>query len=309
MINKKGIALETAVALIIGIVFLVVVIFILLQTGLLSSFQTQIYGLTCTASAYGRSVLIGMIMQVWGPLSTVIEIIAVISGGLSGGTYALAKIGKTSLDLVRRLIKQAAIAGGGTALFALIGFLSISSILTYTALLPLVQSIPLFCPSVTIDVGTENQKASEPKFLGEIAAATTDCWNMYGSGALDPLFGVDPPNPRECRILETYVKNDTPMNVSRIYDYILVEYGKNWSLGEGKLFVYCNINNSFQKLGNNPTDWIGNCSFDQARIYVMYRDKHDYDLLSYGTAVCNGKIDTGDFDNVNDVIVWCIESI
>ena len=42
--NKKGIALKTAMTLIMGVVFLVVILYILIQTGLLTSFVERING-------------------------------------------------------------------------------------------------------------------------------------------------------------------------------------------------------------------------------------------------------------------------
>lgn len=308
MLNKKGIALETAVALIIGIVFLVVVLYILLKTGILSTFQSNLYGFMCTASSYGRGILIGLILMVWGILSIVIEVVMIISGG-PAAVAGLVSLPGSTLELVKNVLRQTPPGGLTGAVFMLITFLSFSTLVTYLAVIPMVSNIPLLCPSTTIDVGTQDQKISEFKFLGEISASTVDCWNMYGGGSLDPLIGLDPPNPRECRILETYISNTTPMNVSRIYNYMRTAYGNNWLLGEDKLFVYCYLGNTVEKLGNKASDWVNKCSFDKARIYIMFRDKHDYDLIAYGTSVCNRKIFESDFDGVKDAMVWCIEKI
>jgi hypothetical protein len=306
LLNKKGIALETAVALIIGVVFLVVILYIILRTGLLGAFQTQVYGLMCTASSYARGILVGLIMTMWGAMSIALSVVIGIS---SGGSFGVGTLTQTSTKLAKRLLQQTAAGGMGVAVFALISFLSLSTIMTYLAILPLISGIPLFCPAVTIDIGTQSQEASEIKFLGELSAATVDCWNMYGSGSLDPLIAIDPPNPRTCRIIEAYINNQTPINVTMIYDYTITSYGEKWPLGSDRLFIYCNRGGTFQDLGNDPNDWANKCSFDKARIYVMFRDSHDYDLVSFGTGICQGQIPEDDFSDVKDAMVWCIEDI
>jgi hypothetical protein len=123
------------------------------------------------------------------------------------------------------------------------------------------------------------------------------------------LIGLDPPNPRECRILEVVVANTTPISVSSIYKYMHDSYNKSWPLGDKKLFVYCAVGNGVQELGNNASTWNNKCYFNQSRIFIMFRDKHDYDIVSYGTAVCGGKITSDDFGDVKDAMVWCIEKL
>jgi len=290
----------------------VVVLYIILRTGLLGAFQAQLYGLMCTASSYARGIIVGMILWVWGILSIVIEVIVIISGGITGitkwtGTGSGAKI---FLQTFKEFYKEALKGGLQTAAgYGLIGLVSLTLAMSYVIILPLISGIPIFCPVVTLDIGTQDQKASEAKFLGEISAATVDCWNMFGGGAMDPLIGIDPPNPKECRILETYINNQTPINVSMIYNYTITSYNNSWPLGSDKLFVYCTIGGTFQELGNKPSDWTNKCSFNSARIYIMFRDAHDYDLVSYGTGVCQGKIPESAFSDVKDAMVWCIEDI
>jgi hypothetical protein len=235
---------------------------------------------------------------IWSIMSIIIEVMMVISGGIKG--VSVLKEGATSA--IKYTLKQVISAGlGGAGLFALIGLISVSVILTYMTILPLLSNIPLFCPSVTIDVGTPQQNASTDKITQEIASSTMDCWNMYGAGALDPLTGIDPPNPRECRILETFLIGK--VNMTGVYNYMRNTYSKNWPFGNDRIFLYC-IGN----LGNDPTKW-DSCNFYKARVYVMFRDKHQYDLLSYGSAVCGGNIHEEDFGDVGDAMVWCVEGI
>jgi hypothetical protein len=301
MLNRRGIALETAVALIMGIVFLVVVLFIVLGTGLLSAFQNQFYGLICTSSSYARGILVGLIMAVWSIVSLAIEIVVFLSGNVKSGLVALTK------SAIKKLLREQVGAGLGAGVFALIALLSVSLILTYLAVLPLISNIPLFCPSVTIDVGVPGNEVTLDKFHNEFSSATSDCWNMYGAGALDPLIGVDPPNPRLCRVLEAYIKS--PTNPKTVHDYMLGIYQKNWPFGSDRIFAYCYLGGNLNKLSNDVSTWGNQCQFDKARIYVMFRDKHEYDLLSYGTSVCGGQISEDDFGDVGDSMVWCIERI
>lgn len=305
ILDKKGIALETSVALIIGIVFLIVIIYILLQTGMLSTFQMQFYGLMCTASSYSRGIFIGIILWIWTIASIAITVVLAISGA-SKGAYMLKQ---TSTKLLSRILKQAAAMGAVAGVISIVSFLSLTVALVYVAIIPLTSGIPLICPAVTIDLGSQSNPATSEKFLSEVSASTIDCWNMYGAGSMDPLFAIDPPNPRECRTIESYIVSTTPSSPKQMYDYLYAAYNQSWPLGNSKLFAYCVIPGSIQNLGNNPADWAGECSFDKARIYIMFRDKHDYDLVAYGTAVCNGIIDAGDFGDIADAMVWCIEPI
>lgn len=308
--NKKGIALETAVALIIGIVFLIVVIYMLLKTGLLSTFQVQFYGLVCTASTYGRGILVGMIMTVWTYLSIAITILIAISGGMKGVNL----LKSTSVVKLTRLIEQAKAFGVAAGVFGLIGFLSLTMILTYIAIIPLISNIPLFCPAVTISVGTQSQPASAEKLLGELSSSTVDCWNMYGAGTLDPLIGIDPPNPRECRIIQARLS--TPVTAKDYFDYMLKEYSRNWPFGSknDKISFYCDTYD-YSPGKSVPISDLHKCQFVNANIFIMYFDKHNYDLVSYGTGVCNGEPTLGEgLDallgiDAKDKIVICIEDV
>ena len=154
----------------------------------------------------------------------------------------------------------------------------------------------------------------------EIASQTLECYHQFGGGDFDPLWGVDPPNPRVCSIVKAGVEAPHTINLKDTVILGSAAYSKSWDLGEQKpnIFLFCRDvstpdikRQSLERYGNDITTW-GDCKFKKATIFVMYLDKHPYDWFSYGTSICRDplgdKMTYGDFKDIDgDAIVWCVE--
>ncbi len=298
---KKGVALETAVKFIVGIVFLVLIIFVLMQTGLLAAFKEQTAVMFCTFSAYTRDYFI---KTIWSLLSIALTMITIFTV-LIGGAGALFQTGIRGITKVPKIILKDVAKGTLTRAFS---YLGIGSTIMLFVILTMFPKIPLMCPSLTIDVGFRSKPVDSDKFIETIASRTIDCYNMLGAGELNPLFGIDPPNPRICFTLETYIKTED--NMKHVFDETYRLFNASWPLGKEpdlKLYLYCG--STFK--GNNPDDW-ADCKVKDSRVYVMFLDRHDFDWTgSLSSAPCGGISvgPFGQFDPPHDAIVWCVEEI
>jgi hypothetical protein len=293
MMSRKGIAFQEAIYLIISMVFLVVVIYVMLTTGLLATFREQFFTIICTFSSYGRGVLVKAIWDVWKIMLVVMAVILAITSG--GRT--LATLGASSIIFKQAIRTFTKMGSAGIILGALTG-LDITMLLTYFMVTSILGTIPIICPVSTVDIGYDNSLAPPDKFYEIAGAHIEDTYNMFGKGDFDPIFGLDPPNPRTAFILETHLSRAADMGT--LYEKTTDAYKTNWNLGSKdnlKVYLYCYSSAQKQYIyyGNKPDTW-SLCSFDKARINLMYKDKHDYDLIAYGTSVCGGRIQS-DADN------------
>jgi hypothetical protein len=295
MMSRKGIAFQEAIYLIISMVFLVVVVYVMLTTGLLATFREQFFTIICTFSSYGRGVLVRAIWDVWKIMLVVMAIILAIAGG--GSVFGLAG-SAASLLLFKQAIRTFTKMGSAGIILGALTGLDITMLLTYFMVTSILGTIPIICPVSTVDIGYDNSLAPPDKFYEIAGAHVEDTYNMFGKGDFDPIFGLDPPNPRTAFILETHLSRVADMGT--LYEKTVQAYKTNWNLcskEDLKVYLYCytSAEKKYIYYGNNPDTW-SLCSFEKARINLMYKDKHDYDLIAYGTSVCGGRIQS-DADN------------
>ena len=84
--NKKGVALEVTLKFIVGIVFLVLIVFALVQTGLLNAFKEQSVVMLCTFSSVSRNTLIQVIWSIAQITIIAATVFTTIAGGAKGAS-------------------------------------------------------------------------------------------------------------------------------------------------------------------------------------------------------------------------------
>lgn len=281
-------ALRYTIYLIAGIVFLAVIIFIVLKSGLVEAAKETMVTMVCTFSSYSRGMLISFIWKIASILIIVMTVMSIIAGASSLGARATLKIGSKILAKSTKLFYV--FSGGMAAATSFLRYLGISAFVSLMVIYVVFSHIPLICPAMTVDVGERDKPVSFDKFVNVFGSRTIDCWNMMGAGNVDPLWGLDPPNPKICFTLETHL--DTKVNMKQVFEQMYEDYKNSWKLGAPsklRMYLYCYTDNGYESFGNNPNNW-GGCKLQNSRIHIMFKDHHDYDLFSYGTAACGGAI-------------------
>jgi hypothetical protein len=266
-------------------------------------------------------VIISTIWEMWkivAILITVFETVA-FSGAKAGTSIAGGLAYKATF---REFVTMVAKVGAKKALGAAMIFIGASSIMTFLMVSKIFPMVPLACAINNMDVGFDdvNAKATAEELYSVMGSRSIDCWDMFIRGGWDPLWGVDPPNPRTCFLIEAHIKppaihiNGTPdyPTLSTVYDEMKHTFRKNWGFGDNKIFAYC----EGTPMGTIPTEWVGaDCTIKDSFVYIMYFDKHEMDFLSYGSAACDMKDDMNIipgsevFDQKSDVLVWCVEKM
>lgn len=302
--SKKGIALNITVAFIAGIVFLVIAIFVVLQAGLLATVKEQIAVMICTFSTHSRNIFLNTIWAFVNAMLVVITIISLLSGMNAGEGALKYMLDKATAKTIAKIIAATGLKAGGIALFALVSF-DIIFILGVT--MGVFPKIPLMCPAVTVNVGLSDNPAEVDDLTKSLGSHIVDCWNMMGAGNANPLWGLDPPNPRICFTLEVHLKEQA--NMKEVGEAIYDRFNNTWPFGskdDMNLYLYCDDGNDATYKGNNFDNW--NCNIQDNRIFVLFRDKHDYDYISYDSSVCHGRINVGNFKDKDNVVI-CVEPI
>lgn len=274
--NNKAIIMSQVMFLILGIVGIIVVVYILIGQGLGGAVAAQTYGVTCTFSAYSRGIFI---KSVNGPIDMVQKAFR-----YTRATYEAA--GPTA--------GAGLLLGGGFANKGLIQ----GAVSGDKFIVSLLSTIPLMCPTQIADVGedTRGARASPEEFYTLFGRKILDAYDTFGHGGYDPLIGADPPNPRTYAVIEAHLSEQ--INLKDAYDFIKEEFtdeATSWfgSAESARIFVYCRDFNSeeyeMQSLGNNPSNF-EKCSFDDARIYVMFKDNHEFERYTVGTHLCSPNI-------------------
>ena len=298
--SKKGIALGVVVSLIAGVVFLVIAIFLILQAGLLATVKEQLAVMVCTFSTYSRNMFLNTIWTFVSGLLVAITIMSLISGA-SAGPGALKYLISTAT--LKSAVKMIATTGLKAAGIGLMVFLSFDLIFILAVTAGIFPKIPLMCPATTINVGLHDKPVGVEDFVNTIGSRTMDCWSMMGSGNANPLWGLDPPNPRICFTLEVHLDEST--NMKNVGGMIYNKFNNSWPFGgcnNMNLYLYCGRDYK----GNNIDNW--DCNIQDNRIFILFRDKHDYDYISYDSSVCGGAINVGNFKDKDNVVI-CVESI
>jgi len=296
--NRKGLALRSVVYAIIAIVFFVVVLFLIMGSGVLSVFYQYFYGGVCTLSSTLRGSLVKTIWELWSIISVAIIVVMIIVGGVealkAGQTETLfAFSAKEYIKAFGVSALKGLLGGAKTGVIGLIGLIFVVNMIF--------PKIPLVCPVTQSSIYSDDQIDVKSEML----AQSVDCFNRFGAGRYDPLWGIDPPNPRLCAILT--IKSETEIDLTDVINIAKGKFGKNWQLGDDRLYLYCQMPGQFFELSNKVEDW-DKCKFKEATLFIMYLDKHEYDWLSYGTAIGKKRIDYFDFiDQKQDSIVWYIE--
>lgn len=255
MKNNKGVALETAVSLILIAISLGIIIIILFQTGLISSLQVTV----CTAFTTGGAWVRGFVIHwIWQFYWILIGLVAAIMF-LLGSTCRAFPIGT-------------AVCAAAFAVFVVILTVSFNNL---TAGLPLV-----YCPNPPIlhgyTTGCSDNTAgvSNDTFFREIADRSVDCWSMYTAGVYDPLSGKDPPNPVTCFVIDFKLKD--PVTMKDIAKWMSkndysggVSY---WSKAGGMI------------IPQNRDDALWTTPLVKGRIFIKYGD--DYIWAKWGSADC-----------------------
>ena len=306
-----------------GIVFLVVVLYILITTGLLSSFTERLFVMVCTASALSRGVIIRMIMSIWQVIIIALTVAEMIAfAGSKKGAAAISEAKEAGEGLAAAL--RFAILRGAqmSSLAGILSILSLATVATYLMTNQVFPNIPLICETVSLDVGYSEtgKQATAEEFYAIAGSRTMDCWDMFGGGQWDPLWGQESKgkgtNPRTCFIIDAHLKPKEEgvypppyVTLKDLYEDSRHAYDKKWKLGSDKIYAYCNKH----AVGDDFNNWTGeDCQVKDSRLYIMYFDKHGYDLISYGSSACNIKNDwfSSDVtDESGDRVVWCLEKL
>lgn len=313
--DKKAILFGQVIFLIVAVLALVIVIYVLMAQGLGGAVSSQTFVMTCTMSSYSRGVIVKA-------LSPFLNMIGAAMLGVNAMT--------TYFD-VDTLKYNLLSPGLGVAvsefntLRALPEGMDNAISFKYFTL----SNIPFTCPSITLDVGKKDKRATPDEVYNDIGKAVTNAYDMMARGTLDPLEGADPPNPRTIFVLETHANQS--INLKDAYNWIkerFPEQSTEWfgNAESAKIFVYCT-----EGIGNNPNDF-DKCEFKDARIYVLYKDEHGIAPYTSGTHLCYPHIQqdvlyfSGEFTHENvgfrdridlsstspwrvdkDVIVLCVE--
>jgi len=274
--NKKGIALETAVALILIAISLAIAIVLIFTTGMISSIQTVI----CTTLTTGASWIRGFLIHwLWILYAMVIMVVGLVMLAF-GSTCQNFPIG-SAICLAAFAIFTATLA----IFFDIV-----------TSGIPM-----LYCPNPTIMraydeglCGDYNKGISNVSFFREVADRSVDCWFMYTAGEFDPLTGIAPPNPITCSVISFKLKQ--PVTINQMIDYMK---GTNYS---SKKTYWDEIGSEIV----TPQPNIDRAkTFEKGRIFIKYGDN----LNGYwGSEDC--QIDSDWDDNSatnNDRVYWCFE--
>lgn len=253
-INKKGITLETAVALILMVLSLGIIIILLFSSGLISSLQSSI----CTFLTMGSSWVRGFV------ISSLWTIYWVILGLVASIMFLFGTTCRSAPPF------SYAICAGIYAVF--FAYLTV-------AFTTLAGGLPLLtCPNPTIILGTANCSAPEGvsniTFMREVADRSIDCWVMYASGQFDPLAGREPPNPVTCFVVDFKLKQ--PISAKNIAEWMSsTSYSRGTSYWEraGGMIV----------LQNNSKE-LWNQTFLSGRLFIKYGDAET--LAKWGSADC-----------------------
>lgn len=258
---KKGIALETTVMFIAGIVFLVLVIFVLIYTGLYDMFLEQTSVLFCTFSVYARGTIMRVVETFLPYILAMITLLTILSAG------AIKGLEKGKLLKNVAIGARSAVTLGATALITAFVFTAISG-------------IPLFCTLNSID--TRGQQLDE--FVELVGSRSIDTFNTFGGGSLNPLWGLDP-NPRAFYTI--YFDLEEEVDMSDVLNESYNKFSESWPFGhpsgEMNLHLYCGNNYK----GDTIDDW-ENCKIQNGYLYISFLDKVPYDSeISYGSDLCN----------------------
>ncbi|HDQ59785.1 MAG TPA: hypothetical protein ENN30_01180 [Candidatus Woesearchaeota archaeon] len=312
---KKGqtLAMKNIVAGVVAIVFVIVVIYMLMGSGVMKAYYQGYYGFIRTFSAHIRGVLVSSMYWLWQRTAAIMMVsqalMAAAAGAGEGATYAV-ESGATTWQAILKTVgigaaKSAAISTAKTGLFAMLGYALLVE--------KLFAVIPLIAPVTEVDIGL-GAPADPIDVYSSIASNSLDCYNHFGAGLLDPLWGVDPPNPRTCVVLKAESKElIDPKGVLQVGSGL---FDSKWTLGydEPNIYLFCRDltgKGELIRYGNDEDSW-GGCSFKKATVFIMYADIHPLDLFSYGTGVCRDvygdSIKWRDISRLDrDAIVWCIQ--
>lgn len=315
--NKKGIILDETVVLIVGLILTIVVIFgVLYYTGFLENFAYSIQLVVCMASAYFRGVVISLL---WAFFIVIILMAGLTSGAalvqlLTGGSFSPQTYG------ILHGSTSGLISGSTSGLISGLK----SGLKTHTkdiivlyfldqmviALVGMVfASIPLVCNIASTDVGSFYNPTAPVDFEDFILSSTTDTWNAFGQGIFNPLWGLDPPNPRI--LLKSNVFLGGGISMKNVYVNI-TEKAPDWKLAaeqgdtKTRIRLFCP-----DDMGFDYEDW-DTCYINNKIVYVMYFDNHPWAV--YGSGVCGGHIpgaiSKSWFPGLSDrdYIVICVES-
>jgi hypothetical protein len=256
--NRRGIALETAVALILIAVSLAIAIIIIFSSGLVTNLQTAI----CTTLTTGSSFIRGFVIHwIWIFYGILIGLVAAIIF-LLGATCKAFPIGTAFC----------------AAIFAI--FVAVLTV----AFTGLTSAIPLIsCPNPTIIKGVGScydtgQGVSAEIFSREIADRTVDCWAMYTQNAFDPLSGRDPPNPITCFVLNFKLQGPDGISMRNISEWMVANnFSRDGTTYAERL--------GHQPIPQNKDESLWNKLFKKGRIFIKYGD--DQIFPHWGSADCD----------------------
>ena len=283
--DKKGVSLDITVKFIAGIVFLVLIIFVLVTTGILDAFTETMNVLICQFSVYTRGTFM-KILETMLPFILGFMLLFIAIGGIGS-----AKTLKSSTASILQKIDAAQTLGTG----------SIIVVLTSIFIFSLLTHVPLFCSINNINF-REMPAENFPKLIG---SRSIDTFNSFGGGGFDPLWGLTP-NPRTFYVFT--VNLDETIDMKTIVEGSYEIFNDSWPFRElghenFRIHLYCPNNE-----GNNYNNW-GSCVLQENEdyiIYVMFLDKVPWDSRdSYQSSLCNMR--GSDLYNVeDDSVVWCV---
>lgn len=285
-LNKRAIALMETMTLIISIVFLVMILYFFISKGVAGPVKGSTSELACTFSTYSRGLLVesltGFLNMFEATARTTFlagGMVAGCVGGAAAGGLAGLGTGPMAVAAVPAGISVGCSAGGYAGGYAALEF---GESIADSYSLQFLSSIPMVCPASTENIGLPGKTETSNVLASKLGAKLFDTWRAMGQGAYDPIVGLDPPNPRTIFIIETHLNAQTDFN--ELINLARQNHPNDWPFGDEaadntRLYLYCTGRSAYK-----------DCSIQDSRIYIMYKDDHNYDKWTAGTSVCNGNI-------------------
>ena len=302
--KAQTLSLRNIMLAITAIVFVVVVFFMILGSGIVPVFTNVSAGFIRVAFSFTRGLIISLLWGLWSVTSSILLVY-----------YSLVSI-----------------AGSGGATIA--GVAAVEVVATEVLVGQIFTSIPLVAPVSQVSVGYIEPVEMQDAAL-EIGSQSLDCYTQFGAGSFEPLWGVDPPNPRTCAVVK--VGTTKTMNMTYVLKNSSQAFGTRWRLGsvdEPKIYLYCKSPDfgidsdggfpegaevppslmsavKIKEFENNVEDW-SDCKLTKGTVYVMYTDIHPFDSRSYGSNIISdasgSRVEADDFEDLeNDIIVLYVE--
>ncbi len=226
----RGIALKTMVGLIMALLIGAVIFLVIFKTGMVEQFSESMILMFTTLSSYFRIIIIDVInilIVITEILVLVVLIFKLITGGgrISSIKDFMKAWGGGYVTYGQAVGFFAGIAGSIFAVALFIVFLIFNN--------SVLSQIPLFAPSISINIGTKNSPEENTTIVAQrIAEKISNTWNAFGAGHGDPLEGLK--NPHLYYVIFVHLKDGKNLTMEDVYNNLTAHYNIDYPI-----WVYC----------------------------------------------------------------------